>query len=432
MGTKASLLPTVLVVGGLIRLLPLLFPLIPYQLSSVVEISTPINSYKSLQEAFYYLKHGINLYDGGINHHPPLLVVLLSYVPNFSIFYALVDVYISYSLVKLHRWYQEHNSIREKQQLVGLGDNLIAAFYLFNPLILLTCYSGSTLPLSFLFIVEALVQACIQQKGPRAVMMLSIAAYISYNPAFLIFPLLGLIHVSARKAAVNLKTPWNPIQEYIESSGIYIASLSLLFLCSFAVTAGTQFVDQCYWTVISLSKISPNIGLWWYLFTEMFEFFRTFYIGIFNIYGFIFLIPITWRLFERKDPSNIATGDSFLAFVLCFTWINYSKSYPVVGDLAQALLFLPFFYTTSLPHTRFVFVPFLVFFVALILAPIFYYCWIVLGNGNSNFFYSLNLVWGIGYALLLTNVLWGRLVKNYLNTNKVTPEKHSLIRLTQM
>lgn len=432
MGSKTELLSTVLVIGGVIRLLPLVFPLIPYQLSSVVEISTPINSYKSLQEAFYYLKHGINLYDGGINHHPPLLVVLLSYVPSFSIFYALVDVYIAYSLVRLNRWYQKHNSERDGKQLVGLGDNLIAAFYLFNPLILLTAYSGSTLPLAFLFIVEALTQAVVKESGPRAAMMLAIAAYISYNPVFLIFPLLALIHVISKKLSASSVQPYNAIQGFIEVASIYIMSLALLFLCSFAVTAGFQFVDQCYWTVISLSKISPNIGLWWYLFTEMFEFFRNFYVGIFNIYGFLFLIPITWRLYERKDRSNVETGDSFLAFVLCFAWINFSKSYPVVGDLAQVLLFLPFFYTTSLPHTRFVFVPVLVFFIALILAPIFYYCWIVLGNGNSNFFYSLNLVWGIGYALLLTNVLWGRLVKDYLVANKVSPEKYSLIRLTQM
>lgn len=82
----------VFIIGGLIRfLLPTFIPSITTTLSSTVELNTPITSFKSLLEAIYFWNHDIDLYDGGVNHHPPLLVIMASWISFFATVVRLVQ-----------------------------------------------------------------------------------------------------------------------------------------------------------------------------------------------------------------------------------------------------------------------------------------------------------------------------------------------------
>jgi len=40
---------------------------------------------------------------------------------------------------------------------------------------------------------------------------------------------------------------------------------------------------------------APNVGLFWYFFTETFEHFRVFFLCIFQINAFIYVLPLTVR-----------------------------------------------------------------------------------------------------------------------------------------
>ncbi len=40
-----------------------------------------------------------------------------------------------------------------------------------------------------------------------------------------------------------------------------------------------------------MSDLAPNIGMWWYFFTEMFDHFRNFFLGVFQV-GSILDSPI--------------------------------------------------------------------------------------------------------------------------------------------
>ncbi|KAK6457966.1 GPI transamidase subunit PIG-U [Scheffersomyces xylosifermentans] len=428
-----SKLKQVLILGGLVRfVIPTVLPQIVSILSSINEISTPVNSFKSLQEAFYYLRHNINLYDGGVNHNPPLLVVLLSlfddFLPQplsaiaFNLIYTLIDLYITTILLKLNKWYNEHNSKRLKKELTGFNDDLIASFYLFNPLIILTNLSHSTSVFTFLFITESLNQLLIRKNVWRSMIALGLATYLSFSPVFLVFPILALAKTALFKKDAK--------EIYFEGGAIFISTLGLLFLCSFATTASFQFLDSCYGTIIMFNKISPNLGLWWYIFTEMFQFFTPFYIGIFNLYSSIFILPLTLRLYEFKTTAPV--GDSFLAVVLSYIWISFTKSYPTVGDLAFGLSLLPIFKATVFPYCKFTFIYGLTLLVCLFLSPIFYYCWIVLGNGNSNFFYSINLIWGAVHIFIIMDLLWGKLTYDYIVENKIPEGDREKLRLTQI
>ena len=39
--------------------------------------------------------------------------------------------------------------------------------------------------------------------------------------------------------------------------------------------------------------LTPNIGLFWYFFIEMFDHYRTFFLCVFQIFAFVFVLPIS-------------------------------------------------------------------------------------------------------------------------------------------
>lgn len=420
----------VLAVGAAIRfLVPTFLPHVTDTLAGTAEISTPIDSFRSLQEAFFYLENGIDLYDGAMVHHPPLFVSLMKIIGDlvpdkanliYNALFTLLDLGTAYKITQLSAWYNEHHSQKLGRKLTGLSPHLMAAFYLFNPLIVLTNWAHSSVILSYFMIIELLIQALIDKNMFRGAIALGVAAYMSFNPIYLIVPYLTLVY------ATNAQRDWKTL--IIKCFVVFFFAVTSLVLISFALTALLGFVNQCYWLVLSFQKLAPNLGLWWYIFTEMFDFFNPLYKGIFNLYNCVFVLPISLRFFESSKDKK--TGDSFLAFYLCYLWISFSKSYPVVGDLGLALSMLPIFANTVLPHTKFLFVSTLTLITCLLLSPIFYYCWIVLGNGNSNFFYSMSLIMGVVYIILFLDIIWGRLVLDYIETNEV--KDTSKLRLTQI
>lgn len=423
----------VFLIGAAVRfIIPSILPGLVINLTSSIELATPLTSFKSLKEAFYYLQHNINLYDGGVNHHPPLLVILLNpideYLPKrvgdivFNAIYTGIDIVIARRLICINKWYNKHMSARMGRPINGFNDDLIAAFYLFNPLLILTNLSHSTLCFTFLAITESLYQLVVSRNLPRSVMSMALAGYLSFRPVFLVIPLLGLAH--------SLDSDWKTV--YAHGFCLFSSACGILMLASFVMTASFQFLDQCYGIVVKFNKITPNIGLWWYIFTEMFEFFTPFYVGVFNLYSVVFVIPLTLRLFEFNHKSGKPSGDAFLAVVTSYVWLSFTKSYPSVGDLAFALSLFPIFKDTIVPHCKYLFLTALVLLVGLLLSPIFYYCWIVLGTGNSNFFYSINLVWGIVHGLILTDLVWSKLIYDYIELNDVSPHEVPNLRLTQI
>lgn len=422
---------TIFAVGFILRFLtPTIFPTIPIKLSSSVELSTPLNSYKSLQEAFFYIEHAVNPYDGGANHHPPLLVAFFQLFKDLlpeewfqvtvNFLYATVDIIIAKRLVALNNWYHNYNCTRRKQSIYKMKDALIVSFYLFNPLIILSNLSHCTLAFTLLFVTESIYQLTNNKNLSRSMLSLSIATYLSLNPVLLLIPILTLAHSILKVDELA--------RIYFIGPALFISSCALLVFLSIVLTSSISFIDQCYGIVIRFDKIQPNIGLWWYFFTEMFDFFTPFYLGIFNIFSCLFIFPISIRFFEYHST----VGDSFLAVFLCYIWMSFLKSYPTIADLGYGISLIPIFAGTILPYCKLIYITGLTFLICLVLSPIFYYSWIVLGNGNSNFFYSINLIWGAVHILISIDFMWGKLISDYCDTHNVAEKDRFTIRLTQL
>lgn len=81
-----------------------------------------------------------------------------------------------------------------------------------------------------------------------------------------------------------------------------------------------------------IPDLQPNIGLFWYFFTEMFEHFRALFISAFQInVTFLYLIPLSIRF--RKDPLLLAASLIILTAIF--------KSYPSLGDIGFCLSLIP-------------------------------------------------------------------------------------------
>src|SRR5437762_8349867 len=76
-----------------------------------------------------------------------------------------------------------------------------------------------------------------------------------------------------------------------------------------------------------LPDLTPNVGLWWYFFIEMFDSFRSFFLCVFQLHLLIYVAPLCIRL--HRNPLAICT--TLLGVISIF------KSYPSVADLALYL-----------------------------------------------------------------------------------------------
>ena len=71
--------------------------------------------------------------------------------------------------------------------------------------------------------------------------------------------------------------------------------LGILFASSWWL-GSWNFLWSSYSIVLFMTDLTPNIGLWWYFFTEMFEDFRNFFLGMFQLHLLIYVAPLCVKL----------------------------------------------------------------------------------------------------------------------------------------
>ncbi|SCV05119.1 LANO_0H00452g1_1 [Lachancea nothofagi CBS 11611] len=359
------------------------FPLLQQQLDKSVEFSTPVTSYRSLQEGVFLIRNDFPLYSGGVVHHAPLLVALMSAFSSknmVSLLYACADTMIAFQLIAMAKCFSRS----------PLPSWVPGALYVINPLVLLSTVSKSSVVFSNLAISTALLSA-LQGNSIIAAMAIAVAGYLSLYPLLLVVPMLALLQKD------KLKTVF-----------ITAATLTALLLSSYKINdENWNYLFSTYGVIITFSKIIPNLGLWWYFFVELFEMFIPFFKAVFNLFVVSCIIPFSLRF--HKQP--------FYAFILCLSWITLTKSYPTLGDGGFLLSFVPFF-RPLYGYFRYSVISTLLFIHVTVLSPIFYHLWVDLGSGNSNFFYAISLVYALGLATVLVDLVWAMLRIEY---DKGTP-----------
>lgn len=174
-----------------------------------------------------------------MNHHPPLVIILASWISVFpfsqvlfNLVYTVTDLLIAWKIVQLNQWYNNSRSKIAGSQVTGFNDDLIACFYLFNPLVILTNLSHSTVVFTWYFIIESLTQITLKRNVVRSMIAFAVATYLSLNALYLLPSVLGL--------ALKI-FPTTTIKLLRVSLVIYLGSLLLLASASFAFTSSWRF-----------------------------------------------------------------------------------------------------------------------------------------------------------------------------------------------
>ncbi|KAL1965893.1 hypothetical protein VTN77DRAFT_5026 [Rasamsonia byssochlamydoides] len=380
------------------------FPSLPDLLTARVEVSTPVSSFKRLQEGLFLYTRNVSPYDGGVFHQAPLLLPIFALLPNSqsyplatSILYTLVDLLNANALITISDSAESitgrfHSTLRKHIRWDGVA---IAAGYLFNPFTLATCLGRSTSVFTNLAILYAVSNA-VTGNGLNSMIALGFASYLSLYPALLFPPLILLCY---DRLVIAGKNSSSPAVFRLTHFLILLGAIAGLLGASYLVTGCSwEFISATYGVQLLVPDLTPNVGLWWYFFIEIFDSFREFFLGVFWLHLAGYVGGLTIRL--RRQPLFVIT--SLLGIFAIF------KPYPSIADVSLYLALLPLYRHLS-PLTRYTFFAAAALLYATLLGPAFYHLWIYAGSGNANFFYAITLVWSLGLTILVADHIFAAL-----------------------
>ncbi|KOS42232.1 hypothetical protein ACN38_g6890 [Penicillium nordicum] len=384
-------------------LLTCLFPSLPDLLTGRVEVSTPVNSFKRLQEGLFLYTRNVSPYDGGVFHQAPLLLPLFALLPDAkssplptAIFYFIVDLLNAHALLTISASGQSvksrlHSAVRKHVRWDGVS---VAAWFLFNPLTIATCLARSTSVFTTSGILFAVSNA-VGGNSINAMLALGFASYLSLYPALLFIPLVLLCYDRRLEGL----SPPSVGSFIVQHAALLLASVAGLLGLSCLITGNFwEFVSATYGFHLLVPDLTPNVGLWWYFFIEMFDSFREFFLGVFWLHLASYVGGLTARF--RSQPLFVIT--SLLGVFAIF------KPYPSISDASLFFALLPL-YRHLFPLMRYTFFAGSAILYSSLLGPAFYHLWIYAGSGNANFFYAITLVWSLGLSILLADTVFAAL-----------------------
>lgn len=388
-------------IGAIIRFaLKIYFPNI---LMRRVELVSPLTSWYRMQECIALSDLNSLPYSGDICHHPPLLISFFrllheSHSPFlFIIADAMVAVCLYLTASKcIHdraERQEAEKSLYSSESLVLLFndkqmENLpvsVMLFYLFNPFSILTCQAQSTEVINNLALSIVLV-SMVNKKYFTACLFVAVSAYLSLYPVMLLAPV--LLHAVQNSSSSSAKI--FVISKYIVVTTIFLGALMSI---SYFVYESWSFIDAVYGFILKAPDLTPNMGLFWYFFSEMFDHFRLFFLWVYQLNVFIYLVPVA--IIFRKHPVMV--------FYVLLSTIALFKSYSNIGSLAIPLALLPI-WSHLFRYMRNVLLVSAFLLVSPILIPGMWYLWIYAGSGNANFFYAVTLAYGTGQVFLLSDI----------------------------
>ncbi|KAJ7195435.1 GPI transamidase subunit PIG-U [Mycena pura] len=358
------------------------------------QLSSPLTSYLNLQEGIFLFKNGVDPYSGGVFRHSPLFLALFTTVlpasrTVSSIIWTLCDALGAWALVQV--W-------RARQQVAKTSrDSLIAAAYLLNPYLFLPTLALSTSSFENTLALLALMFAA-RGDASRSLLAAALLLQFSLSSILLLAPLLLLLAsspvsqlASPRAFSANGKSITSFVAEFL-------AYTTVLTLASTLVSGGWAWIPQTWGASLTLPDLTPNVGVWWYFFTEMFDHFRPFFLMVFSVHLLIYVAPVCIKF--QYDPL-------YAAFVLLGV-LGTFKSYPSMADpglfISMIAIFPEIFpckhpIVTALLHLH-----------AALLMPLFHHLWLNQGTGNANFFYATTLVFACANGAALTDCIWAGLM----------------------
>ncbi|CAK5284136.1 unnamed protein product [Mycena citricolor] len=358
------------------------------------QLSSPTTSCLNLQEGVYLFKKGIDPYSGGVFRHSPLFLALFTTViPNSrlisSIIWTLCDAVGAWALVQTFRARQR---VSETSR-----DGLIAAAYLLNPYTFLPTLALSTSAFENALGLVALMFAARGKPSP-ALLASAFLLQLSLSSVVVLAP---IIFLAVGSPVSQLASPRPCSWDWKKVSGLLVEFLAYSAALTFTATlvAGNfGWVAQTWGASLTLPDLTPNPGVWWYFFTEMFDHFRPFFLMVFSLHLLLYIAPVCIKF--QYDPL-------YAAFILLGV-LGTFKPYPTLADPGLFLSMISIF-PEIYPYLRYPIVSTLLHLHAALLMPLFHHLWLNQGTGNANFFYASTLVFACANGAVLTDCIWAGL-----------------------
>jgi len=381
------------------------------------EISNPTNSWRRLTEGVHLHKHGLSPYDGVVFHESPIFL-FINYVfepllsHNSNLAFILLDLTTCAILCKLGEDYavsllekqkSEKNNFHPEASSILLSSNMLntlpkslAIFYLLNPLLVANCAARTSTVWSNLLLALMLLG---QARSSRTLgtIALSVAAYMSFYPVLLIFPLSIQLAINEgggldRKGMVSV----------LKTVASVAAMVTCLLLLSAELTGSWSFLANTYGFLLTVPELTPNMGIFWYFFTEMFEHFRIFFLATFQLNLFMYSLPLSLRFW--RTPMLLSC--TLVGLIAVF------KSYPGLGDVGFFLALLPLF-SHLLPFLKQTFLISGMMIATTVLAPILWQLWIYNNSANANYYFAINLLFSTAQIFLITDLLFAQVKRDF-------------------
>lgn len=356
------------------------FPALPQTLEGRVECSTALSAVVRLREGLYLLDRGQAPYGGGPVHQSPLLLALFRVLGSSDIIldvtFALADGLAAWSLAKL----------ASRRKIAAFSPEAAAAVWLFNPFTLVSTLGRSTATISRALVVMAFGTT----KPGLGTLILSLAAVLAWYPAY--FLPFYVLHAAAGDVTLSTRL-----------CCLFFGGVAAFLGLAYLSIDSWAFFQAQYMTLLGARDLtSPNIGLWWYFFVELFDHFRPFFKGAFQLFVASFMLPLSIRF--HQQPLFGAAAMALLLSIL--------TPYPEAGDVGLwiSLLVLNKRVVQLLEYPLVVGLGFL---YVSALAPAFHYLWIYVGSGNANFFYAITLAYALISILGLSDIVWAAIRVGY-------------------
>ncbi|EDW12348.1 phosphatidylinositol glycan anchor biosynthesis class U protein [Drosophila mojavensis] len=398
-----------LLLGGAVRLYFSQTSLAPL-IGNRVEFATPLNSFKRLQEGVFLLQQGVDPYRGDLVHESPLLLkalsgILINYAQVLPLLYILLDLCtatllyllgITFVKQKLQQQKGECEDYAKDTEELQYNDEdkshiaeLVLLAYLFNPLTIMSCIGLTSTVLSNL-LLALILYSMVKRQLLICTVLLAFETVRNLYPFVLIAPLILLF---ARRS----------VPMGIAIFMIFVTSCFAVAGANFLVMNSWNYLDGTLGFIFFFRDLQPNIGLFWYFFTEMFEHFRTMFLITFQLNATVlYLVPLSLKL--RKEPLLLATV--LIALMAVF------RAYPSLGDVGFYLALLPL-WRRCWKFMAHGFVVFTFFLITLSMMGAFWHLWIYAGSANANFYFGATLAFSTGQIFLITDLLFAHVKREF-------------------
>ncbi|XP_076267223.1 phosphatidylinositol glycan anchor biosynthesis class U [Rhynchophorus ferrugineus] len=369
-----------------------------------VEVSTPMNAWKRVLEGLFLMSKNVDPYTGDLLHETPSAlmfykVMMNTFYSNINLMFIVFDIatglFLYAAIGRYANLFQEEHKDRkkypedvqeylpDKKHSRNVSLYVLMAF-LFNPYSLLGCVGHSTTGIHNFFLA-VFIYGMFHGYAIVSAISLAVCSSVTFYHVILLSPL--YIHFVK---IYNSKVKGLLVVIY------FSIFLALLTLYNSNYGQDFKFIKNVYGCIWTVPDLQPNIGLFWYFFTEMFDHFRELFIFSFQINATIlYLLPLS--LTFRNRPFILTVALMYLIVIF--------KSYPCLSDIGFVLSFLPtFIYLFAFCQQGFVVAVILL--MTSCLAPILWHLWIYSASANANFYFGVTLAYAIAQIFLVTDILF--------------------------